>query len=159
MATNRRRLLVPAIGLVLLSGCSASSPAGSAAVSHDGGSSVTPPTHDAGAVTGRDAGAVVAPTGDAAVEAPTPEAGGSEAATDASGDASAIPPLPGWTLTWSDEFNLPDGSPVDTANWTQETGNAGWDNNHELEYYTPGTANAVIQGGSLVITATPEGAS
>jgi beta-glucanase (GH16 family) len=65
---------------------------------------------------------------------------------------------PGWTLTWSDEFDGPDGSGVDPTKWTFDTGGSGWGND-ELEYYTSGTANAVISGGSLVITATSEGAS
>ena len=38
------------------------------------------------------------------------------------------------------------------------TGGGGWGNN-ELEYYTSGTANAVQQGGNLVITATTANAS
>ena len=66
--------------------------------------------------------------------------------------------LPGWVLTWSDEFNGPDGSAVDSTKWVYDTGGGGWGNN-ELETYTSGTANAVIQGGNLVITATTAGAS
>jgi beta-glucanase (GH16 family) len=66
--------------------------------------------------------------------------------------------LPGWTLTWSDEFDLPDGSAVDPNHWSYDTGGGGWGNN-ELEYYTGGTSNAVIQNGMLVITATTDGAS
>ncbi len=65
---------------------------------------------------------------------------------------------PGWTLTWSDEFDGPDGSGVDPSKWTFDTGGSGFGNN-ELEYYTSGTSNAVVSGGSLVITATTEGAS
>ena len=76
---------------------------------------------------------------------------GAPAAPDAS--------LPGWTLTWSDEFDLPDGSPIDAKAWNQETGNAGFGYNQELEYYTSGTENAVVTGGSLVITAQTSGAS
>lgn len=72
-----------------------------------------------------------------------------------SGDDSAIP---GWTLTWSDEFNGPDGSPVDATKWTHDVGGSGW-GNQEREYYTDGAQNAVQQGGNLVITATPNGAS
>jgi beta-glucanase (GH16 family) len=64
----------------------------------------------------------------------------------------------GWVLTWSDEFNGPDGSAVDPTKWVYDTGGSGWGNS-ELEYYTSGTANAVIQGGNLVITATTAGAS
>jgi len=78
---------------------------------------------------------------------------GSDAATGAS-DAA----LAGWTLTWSDEFNGPDGSAVDATKWKHDVGGTGWGNN-ELEYYTDGTQNAVVQGGDLVITATNQGAS
>jgi beta-glucanase (GH16 family) len=78
---------------------------------------------------------------------------------DAPFDGGADAGPAGWTLVWSDEFNGPDGSAVDSTNWNQETGNAGWSNNQELEYYTPGTANAVVSGGALVITATDQGAS
>ena len=46
---------------------------------------------------------------------------------------------PGWTLTWSDEFDGPDGSGADPNKWTFDTGGGGWGNN-ELEYYTSGTA-------------------
>jgi len=80
--------------------------------------------------------------------------GGDAAIVDA-GDDSAIP---GWTLTWSDEFNGADGSPVDTTKWTHDVGGSGW-GNQEREYYTDGAQNAVQQGGYLVITATPTGAS
>jgi beta-glucanase (GH16 family) len=65
---------------------------------------------------------------------------------------------PGWTLTWSDEFDQADGSGVDPSKWSFDTGGDGW-GNQELEYYTSGTANAVINGGALVITATQNGAS
>jgi beta-glucanase (GH16 family) len=66
--------------------------------------------------------------------------------------------LPGWKLTWSDEFNGPDGSAVDPTKWKHDVGGTGWGNN-ELEYYTDGMQNAVVQGGNLVITATAQGAS
>jgi beta-glucanase (GH16 family) len=66
--------------------------------------------------------------------------------------------LPGWTLTWSDEFDGPDGSAVDPSKWSHEVGGGGW-GNRERQYYTDGTQNAVVKGGSLVITATTDGAS
>jgi beta-glucanase (GH16 family) len=53
-------------------------------------------------------------------------------------------------LTWNDEFNAPDGSPVDASKWVTETGGNGW-GNQELEYYTARTENAFQQGGNLVI--------
>ncbi len=56
----------------------------------------------------------------------------------------------GWTLVWSDEFNGPNGSAVDSSKWISETGGNGWGNN-ELEYYTNRTANAYQQDGNLVI--------
>ena len=65
---------------------------------------------------------------------------------------------PGWSLVWSDEFNGPDGSGIDTTKWTAQTGGDGW-GNQEREYYTGDLANAQIQGGSLVITATTAGAA
>ncbi len=74
-----------------------------------------------------------------------------------SGSSGASTP-PGWTLTWSDEFDGPDGSGVDPSKWSFDTGGSGW-GNQELEYYTSGTDNAVVTGGNLVITATTQGAS
>jgi beta-glucanase (GH16 family) len=67
-------------------------------------------------------------------------------------------PGAGWKLTWSDEFNGPSGSAVDASKWSYDTGGGGWGNN-ELEYYTSGTQNAVVENGNLVITATHAGAS
>jgi beta-glucanase (GH16 family) len=88
---------------------------------------------------------------------------GGAAGTGGAGGAAGAPAtdggtLPGWVLTWSDEFDGPDGSPADATKWVYETGGGGWGNN-ELEYYTSGTANAVIQGSNLVITATTTGAA
>jgi beta-glucanase (GH16 family) len=139
------QVLLLVTGLALQAGCSASSGAGAG--------SPSPPASDGGAHTD----AATATGGDASTDAASPvaDAGTGEAAS----DASSIPPEPGWNLVWNDEFDLPDGSAVDPTKWTQETGNAGWGNNHEREYYTPGTANAVIQGGSLVITASTQGAA
>jgi beta-glucanase (GH16 family) len=74
------------------------------------------------------------------------------------GDASDGTAIAGYTLTWSDEFNGPDGSAVDPTKWKHDVGGTGWGNN-ELEYYTDGTQNAVVQGGNLVVTATTAGAS
>jgi beta-glucanase (GH16 family) len=55
-----------------------------------------------------------------------------------------------WKLTWRDEFNAPNGTPVDKTKWTHEVGGGGW-GNHELEYYTDRTANSFQSEGSLVI--------
>jgi beta-glucanase (GH16 family) len=74
------------------------------------------------------------------------------------GGAASDGGLPGWTLVWSDEFSGADGSGIDTTKWTALTGGDGW-GNQEREYYTQSLANAQVQGGSLVITATTAGAS
>ena len=60
------------------------------------------------------------------------------------------PGRPGWKLVWSDEFNSPDASPVDTTKWVSESGGNGW-GNQELEYYTSRPENSFEQGGNLVI--------
>ncbi|MCT2587882.1 ricin-type beta-trefoil lectin domain protein [Actinophytocola gossypii] len=58
-------------------------------------------------------------------------------------------------VTFADEFNLPAGTPVDTSKWQLETGDN--ENNHERQYYTNSTRNAVHDGqGNLVITARRE---
>jgi len=57
--------------------------------------------------------------------------------------------------TFADEFNAPAGTPVDGAKWATETGDNV--NNHERQYYTTSTSNAVHDGqGNLVITARRE---
>jgi beta-glucanase (GH16 family) len=53
-----------------------------------------------------------------------------------------------WQLVWSDEFNQPDGSAPNPANWGYDLGGGGWGNN-ELETYT--STNAWIQSSQLVI--------
>lgn len=60
-----------------------------------------------------------------------------------------------WTLTWSDEFNGPDGSLPDPRKWIVVNGGSGYGNN-ELEYYTSRTANIHQENGNLVITARRE---
>lgn len=37
---------------------------------------------------------------------------------------------PAWKLVWSDEFNGPTGTAVDSSKWVSETGGGGW-GNHE----------------------------
>src|SRR5215207_5795733 len=61
-------------------------------------------------------------------------------------------------LVWSDEFNGPAGSAVDSTKWVAEVGNGsnGW-GNHQREYNTNSTKNAATDGaGNLVITAIKE---
>lgn len=57
--------------------------------------------------------------------------------------------------TFADEFNAAAGTPVDGSKWVMETGDNV--NNHERQYYTNSTSNAVHDGqGNLVITARRE---
>ena len=89
--------------------------------------------------------------------------GGTGGAPNASNTSSASSTgaggaLPGWTLTWSDEFNAADGSSVDAGKWESLTGGNGW-GNQEREYYTSDPLNAHQEGGHLVITATTQGAA
>jgi beta-glucanase (GH16 family) len=60
-----------------------------------------------------------------------------------------------WSLVWSDEFDGPNGSAVDSSKWSFDIGGNGWGNN-ELETYTSRTANADLEGGTLVINALKE---
>src|SRR6267154_1658950 len=60
-----------------------------------------------------------------------------------------------WSLVWSDEFDGPSGSPVDSSKWSFDVGGNGWGNN-ELETYTSRTVNADREGGLLVIKALKE---
>jgi beta-glucanase (GH16 family) len=58
-------------------------------------------------------------------------------------------------LAWSDEF---DGSSLNTAHWTAETGGGGWGNN-EVQTYTANSTNLRVENGSLVIRAVKNGSS
>jgi beta-glucanase (GH16 family) len=67
-----------------------------------------------------------------------------------------VPPLSGWRLVWSDEFNG-DGLP-DTSKWGYDTSRnqLGWFNN-ELQYYARDRLeNSRIENGRLIITARKE---
>jgi beta-glucanase (GH16 family) len=60
-------------------------------------------------------------------------------------------PSPRYKLVWSDEFDY-NGLP-DSSKWGYDTGGSGW-GNKELEFYTyADTANAVVRGGNLHLTA------
>ena len=63
---------------------------------------------------------------------------------------NASPPASAWTLAWSDEFEGPAGSLVDSARWVAEVGGHGW-GNHELEYYTARSQNASLSGDGLLV--------
>jgi len=60
-----------------------------------------------------------------------------------------------YSLVWSDEF---DGTALNSANWTPETGGGGWGNN-EQQTYTNNTENLKIEGGNLIIQAVKSGSS
>jgi beta-glucanase (GH16 family) len=136
------RLPIAITALAFVASCSSSNGAtrGDAAVGDDG--SIDASTDGAG--TQPDAG----PGGDATASSD----GGGPA------DAAAEGAIPGYTLTWSDEFDGADGAPPDPAKWTYDTGGSGW-GNQERECYTNALANSQQQSGNLVITATPDGAS
>jgi beta-glucanase (GH16 family) len=94
--------------------------------------------------------------GQAAI-APTQTPGSSFTAT--SVPPTHTPPLVNWDLTWSDEFDGPDGSSVDPDKWrvSDTPGSA----NGELEYYTSRKENVYIGNptgskGALVIQALRE---
>ncbi|HSS20446.1 MAG TPA: glycoside hydrolase family 16 protein [Pyrinomonadaceae bacterium] len=62
---------------------------------------------------------------------------------------------PEWTLVWSDEFDGPQGSPVNSSKWSFDVGGNGW-GNKELETYTGRRANSHLDDGRLVINALKE---
>ncbi|MEU1271605.1 RICIN domain-containing protein [Streptomyces sp. NPDC005799] len=76
-------------------------------------------------------------------------------ASAATGAAHADPPEAAAAVAFSDTFDGPAGAAVDPSKWQTETGDNV--NNHERQYYTPGTRNAALDGqGHLVITARRE---
>ncbi|NDV61212.1 glycoside hydrolase family 16 protein [Puniceicoccales bacterium CK1056] len=60
-----------------------------------------------------------------------------------------------YSLVWSDEFDQPDGSAPDPANWGYDIGGGGWGNS-ELQWYTDRRDNSRIENGELVIEAKEE---
>jgi len=60
-----------------------------------------------------------------------------------------------WTLVWSDEFDGPNGSAVNSSKWSFDVGGKGW-GNKELETYTSRAANSHLANGRLVIKALKE---
>jgi beta-glucanase (GH16 family) len=58
-----------------------------------------------------------------------------------------------WMLAWSDEFEGPAGTPINSVDWTCDTGGHGWGND-ELQYYTARLDNVSLDGdGNLAIVA------
>ena len=64
-------------------------------------------------------------------------------------------PPSSWALTWSDEFNGPDGSAPDPTKWIVESGGNGWGNS-ELQYYTSRREDVRQERVNLVIEAIKE---
>ena len=60
-----------------------------------------------------------------------------------------------YSLVWSDEF---DGTALNTANWTPETGAGGWGNS-EQQTYTSNPENLSVGNGTLLIQAKKSGTS
>jgi beta-glucanase (GH16 family) len=95
------------------------------------------------------AGALATPT---AADSGGDKSSAGSPATDSATDTAR----PGWQLVWSDEFDGAAGSTLDTGHWTLVDKGDGFGNN-ELQYYTPRTDNAALDGhGALVITARKE---
>jgi beta-glucanase (GH16 family) len=140
-----RAVLISAFLAVVLAGCSSSNggTGGDASVESGGGEDTGSPAPD---------GSPGGPDASTGHDASTPSEGGNPA------DAPDESAVPGYTLTWSDEFDGADGSAPDPSKWTYDIGGSGWGNN-EREYYTSTLANSQQQGGNLIITATPDGAS
>jgi hypothetical protein len=151
MRANRCLITIALVAAGCSSGGSSSTDAGSGDGPGKGGSGGSTATGGSPG-TGGDAGAS-ATAGSSSVGS-----GGAGGAPGTGGSADGGERLPGWVLTWSDEFDGPDNSAVDSTKWVYDTGGGGWGNN-ELEYYTSGTANAVVRAGNLLITAATTGAS
>ncbi len=90
-----------------------------------------------------------------AADASGPDAGNPDAGATETGNPDAGATDAGWVLIWSDEFNGPDGSGLDSTKWVYETGAGGWGNG-ELEDYTARTDNVVQSGGLLHLIARRE---
>jgi beta-glucanase (GH16 family) len=144
----------------IAAGCSGSSSGSAGAAPVTGKTDASATGDDSTGSSGSGSGGSMAAGDDAAIgtDGSLGTSSGSDASANQSTDASDDTALPGWKLTWDDEFNGPDGSAVDPTKWKHDVGGTGWGNN-ELEYYTDGTQNAVVMGGNLVVTATKAGAS
>lgn len=67
--------------------------------------------------------------------------------------------LPGWKLTFADEFDAAEGSAPDASKWTYDLGGHGWGNN-ELQCYTDSRENSFHDGkGNLIIRAKKQSAT
>jgi beta-glucanase (GH16 family) len=104
---------------------------------------------------GRGAAGSGTPTTDATTPSPSPvdaSVAGSNGDADAGIDAGEDDAQrPGWTLTFREEFDEPEGTGVDESSWTPVNRGDGFGNN-ELQYYTGRPENVRTDGeGSLII--------
>jgi beta-glucanase (GH16 family) len=85
------------------------------------------------------------------LDASPPDSTVADAWSSADAAATVDAVLAGWKLTWSDEFDGPQGAPPDKTKWTPQIGVSG--SNGELEYYTGRASNLALDGsGHLLIT-------
>ncbi|HTJ33558.1 MAG TPA: discoidin domain-containing protein [Dactylosporangium sp.] len=75
---------------------------------------------------------------------------GSDSAAVAAAAAAPAPP-PGFTLTWSDEFNGAAGTGVNTGTWKYDTGPGSSFGTGEIETMTNSTANVFQDGGGHLV--------
>ncbi len=97
-----------------------------------------------------------APPASIATPAPTPTPSPDPAPVAPTPAPTPADALPGWTLVWADEFDVP-GLP-DATKWEHDTerNRVGWYNN-ELQYYARNRLeNARVEDGRLIITARRE---
>jgi beta-glucanase (GH16 family) len=152
---HRHPILFAVVFATLACACESSPSAPTAPDASDEGVSFSTSAEDAGAAIPIDA-ALPQPSPTSVKDAASADADPAEAAP--SDDGGSDSSVPGYTLTWSDEFNGPNGTPPDPSKWNYDIGGSGW-GNKEREYYTSDLANSQQQGGYLVVTATPDGAS
>jgi beta-glucanase (GH16 family) len=151
---------VPRIAFAALFACAACSGAGSPSGEHGGsgggGGGQGPDGGGGTAATGGGGTAGSAGTGggEAAGSGGTGTGGAGTGGGAGSGGQAGAGDLPGWKLTWSDEFNELDGTAPDPTKWVYDVGwgDGGWGND-ELEYYTDTRENSYQEKGSLVIAA------
>ncbi len=102
-------------------------------------------------------------TGNATVYATIPNGKRAECELTVLSSGEGVPQMPGYTLTWNDEF---DGAALDTTKWGYQLGvrdsyngvdsDAWFWGNGELQYYTNSTRNVNVSSGVLNITAIKE---
>ncbi|MEW2548828.1 discoidin domain-containing protein [Streptomyces sp. NPDC047002] len=105
------------------------------------------------------AGSPAASAQPAGADHPAAAAQARQAAPKAAAAPSAVPAAPaGFTTTWSDDFNGPAGTGLDTGTWRYDTGEGWTFGTGEIETMTNSTANVYQDGnGHLVLKALHSG--